>query len=81
RARFIDHNPAREVKRPGTRESVSPISRALTIDQVTRLLAGIPEGVYRRYLAALMRPGSRAGSDSTEGWGHASTEEVSRRVA
>jgi integrase len=61
RARFIDHNPAREVKRPGTRESVSPISRALTIDQVTRLLAGIPEGVYRRYVAALVYTGMRAG--------------------
>lgn len=39
RARFIDHNPAREVKRPGTRESVSPISQALTVEQVSTLLA------------------------------------------
>lgn len=30
RSRFIDYNPAREVKRPSMRESVSPISRALT---------------------------------------------------
>ena len=29
----------------------------------------------------LNRPGFDAGSDLTEGWGHASTEEVSERVA
>ena len=61
RSRFIDHNPAREVKRPGTRELVSPISRALTIDQVATLLAFVPEGVYRRYVAALVYTGMRAG--------------------
>jgi len=61
RARFIDHNVAREVKRPGTRESVSPISRALTIEQVAVLLALVPEGVYRRYVAALAYTGMRAG--------------------
>jgi integrase len=61
RSRFIDHNPAREVKRPGTRESVSPISRALTIDQVATLLALVPEGVYRRYIAALVYTGMRVG--------------------
>jgi integrase len=61
RARFIDHNPAREVKRPGPRESVSPISRALTIEQVAALLILVPEGVYRRYVAALAYTGMRAG--------------------
>ncbi|MCB2636724.1 hypothetical protein KQ757_15470, partial [Listeria monocytogenes] len=30
RSRFSDHNPAREIRRPGTRESGSPVSRALT---------------------------------------------------
>ena len=61
RSRFIDHNPAREIKRPGTRESFSPVSRALTIDQVTVLLERTPEGVYRRYVAALVYTGMRAG--------------------
>ncbi len=61
RAWFIDHNVAREVKRPGTRESVSPISRALTIEQVATLLALVPEGVYRRFVAALAYTGMRAG--------------------
>lgn len=61
RSRFIDYNPARDVKRPSMRESISPISRALTIDQVAALLALIPEGVYRRYVAALVYTGMRAG--------------------
>lgn len=61
RARFIDYNPAREVKRPSMRESVSPISRALTLEQVAVLLDGVPEGVYRRYLATLVYTGLRAG--------------------
>jgi hypothetical protein len=47
RSRFIDYSPAREVKRPSMRESVSPISRALTLEQVATLLALVPEGVYR----------------------------------
>ena len=34
-----------------------------------------------RPVLGLKRPGFRAGSDSTEGWGHGSTEEVSERVA
>ncbi|MEZ5188953.1 MAG: hypothetical protein R2723_10345 [Microbacterium sp.] len=57
RSRFIDYNPAREVKRPSMRESVSPISRALTLEQVATLLARVPEGVYRRYLATLVYTG------------------------
>lgn len=61
RSRFIDYNPAREVKRPSMRESVSPISRALTLEQITTLLALVPEGVYRRYLATLVYTGMRAG--------------------
>lgn len=61
RSRFIDYNPAREVKRPSMRESVSPISRALTLEQVATLLALVPEGVYRRYLATLVYTGMRAG--------------------
>lgn len=61
RSRFIDYNQAREVKRPSMRESISPISRALTIEQVAALLALVPEGVYRRYVAALVYTGMRAG--------------------
>ncbi len=61
RSRFIDHNPAREIRRPGTRESGSPVSRALTVDQVAMLLERTPEGVYRRYVAALVYTGMRAG--------------------
>lgn len=61
RSRFIDYNPAREVKRPSMRESVSPISRALTLEQVATLLTLVPEGVYRRYLATLVYTGMRAG--------------------
>jgi transposase len=34
-----------------------------------------------RELVRLSRPGFCAGSDSTEGWGHAGTEEVPERVA
>ena len=60
-SRFIDYNPAREVKRPSMRESVAPISRALTLEQVATLLALVPEGVYRRYLATLVYMGMRAG--------------------
>lgn len=61
RSRFIDYNPVREVRRPSMRESVSPISRALTLEQVATLLALVPEGVYRRYLATLVYTGVRAG--------------------
>jgi integrase len=61
RSRFIDHNPAREVKRPSMRESISPISRALTLDQVRTLLDLVPDGAYRSYVAALVYTGMRAG--------------------
>lgn len=61
RSRFIDHNPAREVKRPSMRESISPVSRALTLDQIRTLLNLVPEGAYRGYLAALVYTGMRAG--------------------
>jgi integrase len=61
RSRFIDYNPAREVKRPSMRESISPVSRALTLDQIRVLLELVPDGVYRRYLAALVYTGMRAG--------------------
>lgn len=61
RSRFIDYNPAREVKRPSMRESISPVSRALTLDQIRELLELVPDGVYRRYLAALVYTGMRAG--------------------
>ena len=40
---------------------MSPISRALTIQQLTVLLDLVPEGVYRCYLAALAYTGMRAG--------------------
>ncbi|MFC9918130.1 tyrosine-type recombinase/integrase [Agromyces binzhouensis] len=61
RSRFIDYNPAREVKRPSMRESISPVSRALTFDQIRIMLELVPDGVYRRYLAALVYTGMRAG--------------------
>ena len=61
RSRFIDYNPAREVKRPSMRESISPVSRALTLDQIQTLLDLVPEGAYRGYLAALVYTGMRAG--------------------
>ncbi|WP_448811064.1 tyrosine-type recombinase/integrase [Agromyces bauzanensis] len=61
RSRFIDYNPAREVKRPSMRESISPVSRALTLDQIQALLNLVPEGAYRGYLAALVYTGMRAG--------------------
>lgn len=61
RSRFIDYNPAREVKRPSMRDSISPISRALTLDQVQILLELVPEGAYRGYIAALVYTGMRAG--------------------
>lgn len=61
RSRFIDYNPAREVKRPSMHESISPVSRALTLDQIRTLLDLVPDGVYRRYLAALVYTGMRAG--------------------
>ncbi|MRG60131.1 hypothetical protein GE115_09640 [Agromyces sp. CFH 90414] len=64
RSRFIDYNPAREVKRPSMRESVSPISRALTLEQVRTLLELVPEGAYRNYVAALVYTGMRAGGRS-----------------
>lgn len=61
RARIIDYNPAREVKRPSMRESISPTSRALTVTQVTKMLGMVPDGVYRRFLAALCFTGMRSG--------------------
>ncbi len=61
RARIIDFNPAREVKRPTQDQSVSPTSRALTVKQIAKLLDLIPEGVYQRYAAALVFTGMRAG--------------------
>ena len=61
RSRFIDYNPAREVKRPSMRGSISPVSRALTLDQIQTMLGLVPDGVYRRYLAALVYTGMRAG--------------------
>ncbi|WP_198668953.1 site-specific integrase [Homoserinimonas sp. OAct 916] len=61
RARIIDYNPAREIKRPNQDVSTSPTSRALTMQQVTAMLELIPTGVYRRYAAALVFTGMRAG--------------------
>lgn len=61
RARIIDYNPAREIKRPTQDTSTSPTSRALTMPQVMKMLDLIPAGVYRRYAAALVFTGMRAG--------------------
>lgn len=46
RARIIDYNPAREIKRPTQDASTSPTSRALTMPQVKKMLELIPAGVY-----------------------------------
>ncbi|WP_165314318.1 tyrosine-type recombinase/integrase [Agromyces protaetiae] len=43
------------------RESISPVSRALTLEQIGTLLGLIPDGVYRRYFAALVYTGMSAG--------------------
>ncbi|WP_336854422.1 site-specific integrase [Sinomonas albida] len=61
RARIIDYNPAREIRRPTHGAGVSPTSRALTLEQIARLLEALPAGVYRRYAAALVYTGMRAG--------------------
>lgn len=66
RARIIDYNPAREVKRPSQDTSTSPTPRALTVQQIRRLLELIPAGVYRRYAAALVFTGMRAGEATAQ---------------
>ncbi|WP_165384267.1 tyrosine-type recombinase/integrase [Leucobacter triazinivorans] len=66
RARIIDYNPAREVKRPSQDTSTSPTSRALTVQQIRKLLELIPAGVYRRYAAALVFTGMRAGEATAQ---------------
>jgi integrase len=81
RSRFIDYNPAREVKWPSMRESLSPISRALTLDQVRTLLGLIPEGAYRSYVAALVYTGMRAGEATALRVGHVDFEHGIIRVS
>lgn len=66
RARIIDYNPAREVKRPSQETSSSPTSRALTVQQIKKLLELIEPGVYRRYAAALVFTGMRAGEATAQ---------------
>ncbi|HKU11702.1 MAG TPA: site-specific integrase [Sinomonas sp.] len=61
RARILDYNPAREIRRPTHDAGISPTSRALTIEQAALLLETIPAGHYRRYGAALVYTGMRAG--------------------
>lgn len=61
RARIIDYNPAREIRRPTQDAGISPTSRALTLAQIARLLEAVPAGPYRRYTAALVYTGMRAG--------------------
>jgi integrase len=60
RARIIDYNPAREIRRPTQDAGTSPTSRALTLEQIARLLEAVPAGPYRRY-TALVYTGMRAG--------------------
>ena len=62
RDRIIDYIPAKDIKRPSTRESKSPRSRALTVDQVRRMLHLVPDGPYRRFLAVMCFTGMRAGA-------------------
>ena len=57
---LIGYNPARSISRPEVDE-VDPRSRALTKEEVDLVLHMIPEGVYRRYAAALAYTGGRAG--------------------
>ncbi|HKU12662.1 MAG TPA: hypothetical protein VJQ61_15715, partial [Sinomonas sp.] len=46
RARIIDYNPAREIRRPTQDAGISPTSRALTLAQIARLLEAVPAGPY-----------------------------------
>jgi integrase len=57
---LIDHNAARDVRRPRI-EKGSPASRALSRTEVTDLLAAIPDGHYRRFMAGLVFTGMRSG--------------------
>lgn len=62
RARYIDYNPAREIRRPTPEDGgATPTSRALTVEQVGQMLALMPEGVYANYAAALVYTGMRSG--------------------
>jgi integrase len=57
---LITHNAARDVKRPRV-DKGSPASRALSRNEVTDLLAAIPDGHYRRFMAGLVFTGMRSG--------------------
>lgn len=61
RQRMIDYNPVRDVRRPKLDSAIQPTSRALTVTQIRQLLNLIPAGHYRRYVAALVYTGMRAG--------------------
>lgn len=60
RAGILSGNPARAARRPRQDSPQSLRSRALTADEVLTMLAIVPDGPYRRYLAGLAYTGMRA---------------------
>jgi len=54
---------------------------AAAVGQPGPVTIGAQEPTDNGWNIAVNRPGFAGGSDSTEGWGHASAEEVSSRVA
>lgn len=81
RARIIDYNPAREVKRPSQDISTSPTSRALPVQQIRKLFELIPAGAYRRYAAALVFTGMRAGEATAQRVRDADLEQSNMRIS
>ncbi len=58
---FIAANPCIGVERPRTQDA-DPTSRALSLDEVDRLLEVLPEsGAYRRFVLAMLYTGCRLG--------------------
>lgn len=64
RAGIISGNSSRLARRPRQESGRSLRSRALTAAEVEIMLATVPDGPYRRYLAGLVYTGMRAGEAS-----------------
>jgi len=60
RARIIPANPAQLARRPVPEPQLNLRSRALTAAEVPAVLAAVPPGPYRNYLAGLIYTGMRA---------------------
>ncbi len=60
RAQLIPSNQARLARRPAVSPQLNLRSRALTPEEVNHLLAAVPAGHYRNYLAGLIYTGMRA---------------------